>query len=121
MDAFRWFRKPGKAQPCGSQFRVGQRSIVALLVAILCASLIGAFTGAVLYQRVGATADERNYPPPGRLVDVGGRRMHLVESGAGSPAVVLESGIAASCLNWTNIHTEAARFTRVCSYDRGSL
>jgi len=77
--------------------------------------------GAVLYQRIGSRADRRNYPPPGRLVDVGGRRMHLVESGAGSPVVVLESGIAASCLNWTNIHAEVARFTRVCSYDRASL
>jgi pimeloyl-ACP methyl ester carboxylesterase len=33
----------------------------------------------------------------------------------------LESGIAASCLNWTNIHAQVARFTRVCSYDRASL
>jgi len=47
--------------------------------------------------------------------------MHLVESGRGTPVVVLESGIAASCLNWTNIHAEVARFTRVCSYDRASL
>jgi pimeloyl-ACP methyl ester carboxylesterase len=47
--------------------------------------------------------------------------MHVVESGAGSPVVVLESGIAASCLNWTNIHAEVARFTRICSYDRASL
>ncbi len=92
-----------------------------LLVAILCAGLISAFAGAVLYQRIGSAADQRHYPPPGRLVDVGGRQMHLVESGAGSPAVVLESGIAASCLNWTNIHAEVARFTRVCSYDRASL
>src|SRR5258708_27091447 len=47
--------------------------------------------------------------------------MHLVESGVGTPVVVLESGIAASCLNWTNIHAEVARFPRVCSYDRASL
>jgi pimeloyl-ACP methyl ester carboxylesterase len=47
--------------------------------------------------------------------------MHLVESGIGSPVVVLESGIASSCLNWTNIHAEVARFTQVCSYDRASL
>ncbi len=52
---------------------------------------------------------------------MGGLRMHLVESGVGTPVVVLESGIAASCLNWTNIHAEVARFTRVCSYDRAAL
>jgi pimeloyl-ACP methyl ester carboxylesterase len=94
---------------------------VGLLLDIVCAGLIGAVAGAVLYQYVGSRADRRDYPPPGRLVDVGGRQMHLVESGAGSPVVVLESGIAASCLNWTNIHAQVARFTRVCSYDRASL
>lgn len=94
---------------------------MALLLVIVCAGLIGAIAGSVLYQGIGSRADRRDYPPPGRFVDVGGRRMHLVESGAGSPVVVLESGIAASCLNWTNIHAEVARFTRVCSYDRASL
>jgi len=92
-----------------------------LLLVIVCAGLIGAAAAAVLYQRIGSHADRRDYPPPGRLVDAGGRRMHLVESGAGSPVVILESGIASSCLNWTNIHAEVARFTRVCSYDRASL
>jgi len=94
---------------------------VALLLIIICSVLIGAIAGSVLYQGIGSRADRRDYPPPGRFVDVGGRRMHLVESGAGTPVVVLESGIAASCLNWTNIQAEVARFTRVCSYDRASL
>jgi len=94
---------------------------VGLLPVILCAGLIAALAVVVLYQQMGSRADRRNYPPPGRLVDVDGRRMHLLESGAGGPVVVLESGIAASCLNWTNIHAEVARFTRVCSYDRASL
>jgi pimeloyl-ACP methyl ester carboxylesterase len=92
-----------------------------LLGIIIFSGLICAVAGAAFYQRVGSSADRRDYPPPGRLVDIGGRRMHLAESGTGSPVVVLESGIAATCLNWTNIHAEVARFTRVCSYDRASL
>jgi pimeloyl-ACP methyl ester carboxylesterase len=92
-----------------------------LLAVIVCAGLIAVICGALLYQRQGSRADRLNYPAPGRLVDVGGRQMHLIDSGAGSPVVVLESGIAASCLNWTNIHAQVARFTRVCSYDRASL
>jgi pimeloyl-ACP methyl ester carboxylesterase len=94
---------------------------VPLLVVIVCAGAICAVATAVLYQRIGSRVDKRDHPAPGRLVDVGGRWMHLVESGAGSPVVILESGIAASCLNWTNIHAEVARFTRVCSYDRAWL
>jgi hypothetical protein len=31
-------------------------------------------------------------PPPGKLVDIGGRKLHINCTGAGSPTVVLESG-----------------------------
>jgi pimeloyl-ACP methyl ester carboxylesterase len=61
------------------------------------------------------------YPPPGRMLDIGGRRLHVRESGHGSPVVVLESGIAATSLNWQAIQEEIARFTRVVSYDRAGL
>jgi pimeloyl-ACP methyl ester carboxylesterase len=63
----------------------------------------------------------RAFPPPGRLVDVGGRRLHLQEGGAGSPVVVLEAGIAATSLSWRAIHQQIAGFTRVASYDRAGL
>jgi pimeloyl-ACP methyl ester carboxylesterase len=61
------------------------------------------------------------YPPPGRMLDVGGRRLHLQESGQGSPVVVLEAGIAATSLSWRTVQKEIARFTRVISYDRAGL
>ncbi len=55
------------------------------------------------------------------MVDIAGARLHLLESGSGTPPVILEAGIAASCLNWTGIQSELARFTRVFSYDRAGL
>ena len=55
------------------------------------------------------------YPPPGRMVDIGGRRLHAQERGQGSPVVVLESGIAATSLSWQAIQKEIAGFTRVVS------
>lgn len=55
------------------------------------------------------------------MVDVGGHRLHLVERGAGEPAVIFESGISATCLNWTRVRTEVERFTRACTYDRAGL
>jgi pimeloyl-ACP methyl ester carboxylesterase len=61
------------------------------------------------------------YPPPGRLVDIGGRRLHLQERGTGSPTVVLEAGIGATSLNWQALQREISRFTRVVSYDRAGL
>ena len=36
--------------------------------------LVGAGT---LYQVIGTALDQRNFPPPGQLVDVGGYRLHI--------------------------------------------
>jgi pimeloyl-ACP methyl ester carboxylesterase len=87
---------------------------VAALVAVLAAA------GAI-YQLAGTAADRRRYPPLGRLIDVGGRKLHLFGAGQGSCAVVFESGISASCLNWTGVQAEVARFAHACTYDRASL
>jgi len=61
------------------------------------------------------------YPAPGRLIDIGGRRLHLYELGQGAPTVVLESGLAATSLSWRIVQNEVAKFTRVVSYDRAGL
>lgn len=61
------------------------------------------------------------YPAPGRLVNACGQRLHLYETGEGRPAVVLESGISASTLNWRAVQTGIAKFTRVVSYERAGL
>ena len=61
------------------------------------------------------------YPPPGRLVDVGGWKLHLNCTGPsnpGAPTVVLESGAGDFSLGWTFVQPEVAKFARVCSYDR---
>ena len=55
---------------------------------------------------------------PGRLIDVGGHRLHLHCTGSGSPTVVLEPGAGdfSSAMGW--ISPAVARDTRVCVYDR---
>ena len=75
----------------------------------------------ILYQAIGSALDARRYPPPGRLIDVGGHRLHIHREGQGSPVVVLEAGIAASSVSWRIVQEGIARFTTVCSYDRAGL
>ncbi|MBZ5610307.1 MAG: alpha/beta hydrolase [Acidobacteriia bacterium] len=89
-----------------------------LLIAGLFALLI---LCGMAYQAIGAALDRRRFPPPGRMLDIGGRRLHLIDSGQGGPSVIFESGISASCLNWTHVRTQVAGFTRACAYDRASL
>jgi len=79
------------------------------------------FIAGLIYQAAGTIRDQRRFPPPGRLIDIGARRLHLVEAGQGRPAVILESGISASCLNWTEIRNRVSKFTRCASYDRAGL
>ena len=59
--------------------------------------------------------------PQGRLIDVGGHRLHVVSAGDGSPPVLLESGIAASSLSWAGVQPAIAQITRVHAYDRAGL
>lgn len=84
-------------------------------------SLAAVFAAGLLYQSFGSYRDRRRVPPPGRLIDVGRSRLHLYELGSGSPAVVLEAGIAGTSLGWAFVQPEIAKFTRVCSYDRAGL
>lgn len=60
-------------------------------------------------------------PPPGRLIDVGGWRMHLYCTGsraAGRPTVVLEAGAGDFSVDWSLVQPGVSPFARVCSYDR---
>ncbi|HEX8499406.1 MAG TPA: alpha/beta hydrolase [Pyrinomonadaceae bacterium] len=57
--------------------------------------------------------------PPGRLLDVGGYRLHLNCTGGGrGPAAVLVAGSGDFSFDWALVQPGASRFARVCSYDR---
>ena len=56
--------------------------------------------------------------PPGRLVDIGGRRLHLNCTGSGAPTVILEAGASSFAIDFSLVQPGIARTNRVCSYDR---
>ena len=73
-----------------------------------------------VYQWIGTSRDARRFPPPGRMVDIGRGKLHVVEAGSG-PAVIFDAGISASSLSWLNVAPRVARFARAVSYDRSGL
>jgi len=87
-----------------------------LLYAVLAVLGIASVGGG--YETVRESLDAKAYPMPGQLIDVGGHRLHLYCTGAGSPTVVLEPGLgaASSDLGW--VTPAVARDSRVCVYDR---
>jgi len=61
------------------------------------------------------------FPPPGKLVDVGGWRLHLNctgEARASQPTIILEAGVGDFSVEWSLVQPGVAKFARVCSYDR---
>jgi pimeloyl-ACP methyl ester carboxylesterase len=72
-----------------------------------------------LLMAVVAAAQQIPAPrPPGKMVDIGGRKLHLNCTGRKSPTVLLEAGLGDSSLVWSLVQPKLAQLTRVCSYDR---
>jgi pimeloyl-ACP methyl ester carboxylesterase len=98
-----------------------KRWVKRVAVAAVCLLAIVAVSGAS-FEAVMRHRAARNYPAPGRLVDVGGRRLQIDCRGSGSPTVVLESGLDnLGSLSWAAVHDSLARATRVCAYSRAGV
>jgi len=99
--------------------RIDFSRIVTLLLLPLI--LAGLPIAGVVYQAIGSWIDDRRFPPPGVVVDIGQCRLHLKRQGCGQPVVVLESGIAATSISWSPLQARLAQICTVCSYDRAGL
>jgi len=74
-----------------------------------------------IFQFVMTVWDNHRYPPRGKLVDIGGLRLHINCTGMGTPTVIMEAGPNDSLVVWQLIQPQISRFTRVCSYDRAGF
>ena len=71
------------------------------------------------YERHQAALE---FPAPGRLLNIGGRRIQIDCRGTGSPTVVFESGGGIQgALSWAKVHDPVAKFTRACAYSRAGI
>jgi pimeloyl-ACP methyl ester carboxylesterase len=90
------------------------------LLTIGCIALVASATLAAQQTDIG--------PAPGRLIDVGGRKLHFNCTGPGpatdgpsqrtGPTIVLEAGASSFAIDWSLVQPAIARTYRVCSYDR---
>ncbi|WP_129784580.1 alpha/beta hydrolase [Promicromonospora panici] len=96
----------------GRRRRIARMAVVPLALIALLA------TAGAVYEGVAARDDVTRYPMPGRMVDVGGHRLHLHCTGTGEPTVVLEAGLGESSAGWATIQERLAGDRRVCGYDR---
>lgn len=85
--------------------------------ASIALALILALAGGALAQQSEPS------PPPGRLIDVGGHRLHLHCLGDAGPTVVFDVGAGAWSIHARSVQRRVAReaAVRACTYDRAGL
>jgi pimeloyl-ACP methyl ester carboxylesterase len=80
-------------------------------LALLSSILLGA-------AAVSAQPPPSGPAPLGKMVDLGGYRMHLYCTGRGNQTVVLSPGGGDFSFDWYLVQKQLQRSARVCSYDR---
>jgi len=83
--------------------------------------VVGITASAMANARAQQDNSRAPFPAPGRMIDVGGWKLHLNCAGnktGTQPTVILESGIGDFSVEWSLVQPGVAKFARVCSYDR---
>lgn len=75
-------------------------------------------TLAVLVRANFGLAIDSQPVAPGKLVDLGGHRLHVNCTGNGTPTVVVENGLGDFSFDWVLVQSRVSSFTRICTYDR---
>ncbi|HLY40229.1 MAG TPA: alpha/beta hydrolase [Terracidiphilus sp.] len=83
----------------------GVACVVSAAIAVACAVL-------------AARGESAPPKPLGKLVDLGGHKLHVNCTGHGRPTVVVESGLGDFSFDWILVQDRVSRFTRICTYDR---
>ena len=97
------------------------RTLIKIVVGIAVVLVVGVAIAFLLNLRREGDLLER-FPPPGKMVDIGGRRLHLQCRGADTkPVVVFENGAFATTVWYRAAFDEVAKIARVCMYDRAGL
>lgn len=86
------------------------------------AVLVIVVAAGTVYEFAGRRAARRDFPPPGVLVDIGGRLIQVDCRGSGAPIVVLQSGLDVNgSTSWSAVHDSLAATTRTCAYSRAGV
>jgi pimeloyl-ACP methyl ester carboxylesterase len=97
------------------------RWIKRILLALL-ALVVLVIAGSAINEQLARSKARKDFPPKGRLVDIGGRKMQIDCRGQGSPTVILESGLDTNgSLAWSAVQDQIAADTRTCAYSRAGV
>jgi len=91
-----------------------------ILITLKCitATILALAGSGATYQYVATKLDKQRFPPIGKMIDVDGYKLHMIDSGTGGPTVVMDAGLGGYCLDWSLVQPKIVKFTRVITYDR---
>ena len=91
-----------------------RKAVLGFLLALIVAlPLVG-----LVYEAYADGTAAIEFPPPGMLVDIGGRRLHLICVGDERPTVLFEASGWGTALSSARVREAIAGRATVCSYDR---
>src|SRR5215470_20411558 len=97
---------------------IGLPFLIALLIWFRGAAVMVLSVSLTLQSATAAAQSQSTtppLPPPGKLIDVGGWRLHLNctgEARASQPTVILEAGAGDFSVEWSLVQPEVAKFAR---------
>lgn len=97
-------------------FRTRRGVWIACAVVLISLPIAG-----LVYEAYADGVAAQEFPPPGMLVDVGGRRLHLFCIGNGEPTVFFEASGWGNALSFAAARQRVAARSTVCSYDRSGM
>jgi len=87
-----------------------------LVIALL--SGVALLTVGYIYEKVAERRDKKVHPALGRIVAVGGHKLHLFYKASVGPTLVIEQGAGEPSRLWWPVQDKIAEFASVCTYDR---
>jgi pimeloyl-ACP methyl ester carboxylesterase len=98
---------------------VAPMSIILRLAALLAVLLAAGLVVGYFYESAARSRERAAHKPPGKMVEIESRKVHILCKGVGGgPTVVIEPGAAEPAMLWWGVQDAVAAFARVCTYDR---
>jgi protein-S-isoprenylcysteine O-methyltransferase Ste14/pimeloyl-ACP methyl ester carboxylesterase len=123
-----WFEEPTLARTYRDEWKryaarvprwifPSRRAVVGLWLAMVAMVPLAG----LVYEAYADGTGMLEFIPPGTLVDVGGRRLHLLCIGEGEPTVIFEGSAFGNAASFARARERISSRARVCSYDRGGI
>lgn len=96
------------------------RILAVATVTLACLAVLALVAGTV-YNQLALRKLRAEAHAPGTIYQVDGYDVHMFCSGAGTPTLVLDTGLGDDFTTWLKIQPELSKITRVCSFDRSGF